>query len=104
MDIIPKIIIFLILLYLIWEGLHLFTISENEYKSIKVKYFPKFPYIVGKFCSLFWLIFSISVLEKMLFYPPVNINISLIISALVVLIYLIGIFIIKKQPNILIKD
>ncbi|SVD82049.1 uncharacterized protein METZ01_LOCUS434903, partial [marine metagenome] len=95
--IIPKIIIFLILLYLIWEGLHLFTISEIEYKNIKVKYLPKFPYIVGKICSLFWLIFSISVLEKMLFYPPVNINISLIISALVVLIYLIRIFMIKRK-------
>ena len=97
MDIIPKIIMFLILLYLIWEGLHLFTISENEYKNLKVKYFSKFPYIVGKLFSLFWLIFSISVLEKMIFYPPVNINISLIISALVVLIYLIGIFIIKRK-------
>ena len=97
MDIIPKIIIFLILLYLIWEGLHLFTISENEYKKLKVKYFPKFPYMVGKYCSLFWLICSISVLEKMLFYPQVNINISLIISVLVVLIYLIGIFLIKRK-------
>ena len=97
MDIIPKIIIFLILLYLIWEGLHLFTIGEKEYKNIKVKYFPKLPYFVGKVFSLFWLIFSISVLEKMLFYPQVNINISLIISVLVVLIYLIGIFIIKRK-------
>ena len=96
MEIIPKIIIFLMLLYIIWEGLHLFSISENEYKSIKVKYFPKFPYMVGKYCSLFWLICSISVLEKMLFYPPVNINISLIISALVVLIYSISIFVKKK--------
>mgnify|MGYP001208281192 CR=1 FL=1 len=104
MEIIPKIIIFLMLLYIIWEGLHLFSISENEYKKLKNKYFPKLPYMVGKYCSLFWLICSISILEKMLFYPAVNINISLIVSALVVLIYMVGIFIIKKQPNILIKD
>ena len=97
MDVIPKIIMFLILLYLIWEGLHLFTISKNEYKNLKVKYFSKFPYIVGKLFSLFWLIFSISVLEKMIFYPPVNINISLIISALVVLIYLIAIILKRKS-------
>ena len=87
------------LLYLIWEGLHLFSISENEYKKLKVKYFPKLPYFAGKVFSLFWLIFSISVLEKMLFYPQVNINISLIISALVVLIYSISIFVKKKSSK-----
>ena len=95
MELVPKIIIFLILLFLFIEGLRLFVLSKKEYLRNQNKYFPKLPFLVARIFSLFYIIFSISVMEKMLFYSSVDIILSLKISVLLVLIYLITIFIKK---------
>ena len=95
MELVPKIIILLLLLLLFIEGIRIFTLSEKDYLSKQNKFFPKLPYLVGKIYSLFYIIFSISVMEKMLFYSSVDIILSLTISASLVFIYLISIFIKK---------
>ena len=67
---IGQIIIFLIILYCAWIACRLFSKSENEHKN-------KLTYMAGKLFSLFLLVFFISVMEKMLFYPNVDTTPSL---------------------------
>ena len=82
---IGQIIIFLISLYGAWISYNMFSMSKNEYANKQNKFFPKLPYMAGKLLSLFCLIFFISIMEKMLFYPNVDITISLKFSILVVI-------------------
>ena len=96
MDNFGQIIIFLISLYGAWITYNTFTMSENEYVNEQNKFFPKLPFIAGKLFGLFCLIFFISIMEKMLFYPNVDIILSLKYSMLIVLAYSIALFVKKK--------
>ena len=93
---ISQIIIFLISLYGAWVSYNMFSMSENELANNQNKFIPKLPYMANKLLGLFGLIFFISIMEKMLFYPNVDTTLSLKFSSLVVLIYLIGIFVKEK--------
>ena len=98
MQLVYTIIIFLILSFLFIEGLRLFSLSEKEWlieknKSILKQLQPS--YFIGKILSLFYIILSISLIEKVLFYPLVDIILSLKISAILILIYLIVLFVKK---------
>ena len=74
----------------------MFSMSENEFAKNKNIFIPKLPYMGNKLLGLFGLVFFISIMEKMLFYPNVDTTLSLKFSSLVVLIYLIGIFVKEK--------
>ena len=93
---ISQIIIFIILLYSAWNSSHMFRMSEKTLANKQNKFFPKLPYMTNKLLGLFGLVFFISIMEKMLFYPNVDTTLSLKFSSLVVLIYLIGIFVKEK--------
>ncbi len=93
---IGQIIIFLISLFGAWESFNTFSVSKNEYANKQNKFFPKLPYMLGKLLGLLCLIFFISIMEKMLFYPNVDITLSLKYSMLIVLAYSIGLFVKKK--------
>jgi len=93
---IGQIIIFLISLYGAGESFNTFSLSNNEYANNQNKFFPKLPYMAGKLLGLLCLIFFISIMEKMLFYPNVDITISLKFAILVVLAFSISIIVKKK--------
>tara|TARA_B100000315_G_scaffold239084_1_gene257490 strand:- start:307 stop:606 length:300 start_codon:yes stop_codon:yes gene_type:complete len=93
---IGQIIIFLISLYGAWLSYNWFSMSKMEHANKQINFFPKLPYMAGKLLGLFCLIFFISIMEKMLFYPYVDTTPSFKFSMLVVLAYSIGIFVKKK--------
>ena len=74
----------------------MFSMSKNEHANKQNKFFPKLPYMAGKLLGLLCLIFFMSIMEKMLFYPNVDITLSLKYSMLIVLAYSIGLFVKKK--------
>ena len=96
MENIGQIIIFLISLYGAWISYNMFSMSKNELANKQNKFFPKLPYMANKLLGLFGVVFFISIMEKMLFYPNVDITISLKFSILVVLAFSISIFVKKK--------
>ena len=74
----------------------MFSMSKNELANKQNEFIPKLPYMANKLLGLFGIIFFISIMEKMLFYPNVDTTLSLKFSMLVVLTYSIGIFVKKK--------
>ena len=96
MENIGQIIIFLVSLYGAWISYNWFSMNKMEHANTQIKFFPKFPYMAGKLLGLFCFIFFISIMEKMLFYPPAKSIPSLKFSMLIVLAYSIGIFVKKK--------
>ena len=72
MENIGQIIIFLISLYSTWNTYNMFSMSKNELANKQNEFIPKLPYMANKLLGLFGIIFFISIMEKMLFYPNVD--------------------------------